>query len=374
MPKKDGQKRMVQDYRYLNKHMVQNNYPLPLISQLVNKLKGSQYFTKIDLRWGYNNMQIKEGDEWKAAFVCHRGSYEPTIMFFGLCNSPTKFQTMMNEIFTDMDDNVVVYIDNIMIFTKGSLAEHQAKVKEVLQCLCDNDLFACPEKCSFDKMEVEYLGMFFNRDGICMDDSKVKAITEWPAPTTVRGVRSFLSLANFYRRFIKDYVMLAKPLTDLMQKDKAFTWRSAEANAFTSLKSCFTTAPILTYPNNNCQFRLETDASDFTTSAVLSILKDDKWHPVAFSSHAMSPEERNYPVADKEMLSVIRTLEQWCHYLEGAKHQFNIWNDHANLQWFMKRQDLNRRQAQWAQYLSVKDASSSQNVFLSSCFLGGRYS
>ena len=111
VPKKDGRKQMVQDYRYLNKHTVWNNYPLPLISQLIDKLKGSQYFTKIDLRWGYNNVRIKEGDEWKAAFVCHRGSFEPTVMFFRLCNSPATFQTMMNEIFTDMEDVVVVYID-----------------------------------------------------------------------------------------------------------------------------------------------------------------------------------------------------------------------------------------------------------------------
>ena len=350
--KKDGRKRMVQDYRYLNEHTIRNNYPLLLISQLVDKLKGSQYFTKIDLRWGYNNVQIKEGDEWKATFICHRGSYEPTVMFFGLCNSPTTFQTMMNKIFANMEDVVVVYIDDIMIFTKGSLAEHQAKVKEVLQHLRDNNLFACPEKCSFDKTEVEYLEMFVNRDGIHMDDSKVKAITEWPAPTTVRSVHSFLGLANFYCHFIKDYATLAKPLTDLTQKDRAFTWGSAEANTFASLKTRFTTTPILAYPDNDCQFRLETDALDFATGAVLSIQKDDKWHPVAFSSHAMSPEERNYPVADKEMLSIIRTLEQWHHYLEGAKHQFDIWNDHANLQWFMKRQDLNRRQVRWAQYLS----------------------
>ena len=291
MPKKDGRKRMVQDYRYLNEHTVRNNYPLPLISQLVNKLKGSQYFTKIDLRWGYNNVRIKEGDEWKATFVCHRGSYEPTVMFFSLCNSPATFQTMMNELFADMENVMVVYIDDIMVFTKGSLIEHQAKVKEVLQCLRDNDLFAHPEKCSFDKTEVEYLGMFVNRDGIRMDDSKVKAIMEWPAPMTVCGVRSFLGLANFYHCFIKDYATLAKPLTDLTQKDKAFTWGSAEASAFASLKTRFTTAPVPAYLDNDCQFRLETDASDFATSTVLSIQKDDKWHPVAFSSHAMSPEE-----------------------------------------------------------------------------------
>ena len=166
VPKKDRQKWMVQDYQYLNKHTVPNNYPLPLISQLIDKLKGSRYFMKIDLWWGYNNIWIKEGDEWKATFICHQGSFKPTVMLFGLCNSPTTFQTMMNEIFVDMEDVVVVYIDDIMIFTKGSLVEHQAKVKEVLQCLRDNDLFACSEKCSFDKTEVDYLGMFVNRDGI----------------------------------------------------------------------------------------------------------------------------------------------------------------------------------------------------------------
>ena len=140
-------------------------------------------------------------------------------MFFGLCNSPATFQTMMNEIFADMEDVVVVYIDNIMVFTKGNLVLHQVKVKEVLQQLRDNDLFARPEKCSFDKTEVEYLGMFVNRDGINMDNAKVKAITEWPIPTNVRGVHSFLGLANFYQCFIKDYAKLTKPLTDLTQKD-----------------------------------------------------------------------------------------------------------------------------------------------------------
>ena len=181
--------------------------------------------------------------------------------------------------------------------------------------------------------------MFVNHDGIKMDDTKVKAIMEWPVLTTVHGVHSFLSLTNFYWHFIKDYAKLTKPLMDLTQKDKVFTWETAEAKAFAELKHCFTTAPVLTYPNNNCQFRLKTDVLDFATGVVLSILKDDKWHPVTFSLHAMSPEEWNYLVADKEMLSVIHSLEQWCHYLEGAKHEFKIWNDHMNLQWFMKRQD-----------------------------------
>jgi hypothetical protein len=125
---------MVQDYRYLNEHTVKNNYPLPLISQLIDKLKGSKWFTKIDLRWGYNNVRIKEGDEWKAAFVCHRGSFEPVIMYFGLCNSPATFQTMMNEIFSDMADVMVIYIDDLMIYTKtDDIQEHERLVKKVLK-------------------------------------------------------------------------------------------------------------------------------------------------------------------------------------------------------------------------------------------------
>ena len=121
---------------------------------------------------------------------------------------------------------------------------------------------------------------------------------------------------------------------------------------FDTLKEKFTSAPVLAYPDNDCQFRLECDTSNYATGAVLSILKEDKWHPVTYHSHSMSPEERNYPIADKEMLSVIRALEIWRHYLEETKHEFEVWNDHENLQWFMTRQDLNRRQACWAQYLS----------------------
>ena len=138
-----------------------------------------------------------------------------------------------------------------------------------------------------------------------MNDDKVQAILEWPTLKTVRGVRSFLGLANFYRRFIKDYTQIARPLNDLTKKDQAFKWKDSQQIVFDTLKQRFTTAPILAFPDIDKQFCLETDASDFATGAVLSILKDDKWHPIAHSSHSMSPEEHNYPIADKEMLSVI---------------------------------------------------------------------
>ena len=134
VPKKDGKKRMVQDHHYLSEHTVKNNYPLPLIQQLSEKLQGAKLFTKMDLCWEYNNIRIKEGDEWKATFTCHQGSFEPLVMYFGLCNSPTTFQAMMNEIFTDMEDIMVVYVDDLLIFTKtDNQEEHDKIVLEVLR-------------------------------------------------------------------------------------------------------------------------------------------------------------------------------------------------------------------------------------------------
>ena len=177
---------MVQDYCYLNEHTVKNNYPLPLISQLVDKLKGAKLFTKMDLRWGYNNICIKEGDKWKATFICFRGAYEPLVMYFGLCNSPATFQTIMNKIFMDMEDVVVVYIDYLMIFTKIDNQEaHEKIMLEVLHRLEENDLFVKLEKFTFKVMEVDFLGMIVGTEGIKMDHSKVSAILDWPTPRNV---------------------------------------------------------------------------------------------------------------------------------------------------------------------------------------------
>ena len=174
---------MVQDYQYLNKWTVKNNYLLLLISQLVDKLKGCKLFMKMDLRWGYNNVRIHEGNEWKAVFTMHKGSFKPLIMYFGLCNSPATFQKM-NEIFHDMLDVCVVYINDLMIFTPmDNQEEHDRIVLEVLRRLRDNDLFVKPEKCCFRVTEVNFLSMIVSHDGIKMDPEKVNAILKWPKLT-----------------------------------------------------------------------------------------------------------------------------------------------------------------------------------------------
>jgi len=163
--KKDSSLRLVQDYWMLNDMTVKNKYPLPLISKLVNQLRGAKYFTKLDIRWGFNNVQIKEGDEWKAAFRTNRGMFEPLVMFFGLTNSPATFQTMMNDIFTDMisEGVVVVYLDDILIFTKD-LEEHRQITHQVLGRLAEHQLYLRPEKCEFEKTWIEYLGLVISEN------------------------------------------------------------------------------------------------------------------------------------------------------------------------------------------------------------------
>lgn len=177
---------------------IKNRYPLPLISELIGKLKGAKYFTKLDVRWGYNNVRIKDGDEWKAAFRTNRGLFEPLVMFFGLTNSPATFQTMMNDIFRDLINRgvVVVYLDDIMIFTR-TLEEHRKIVREVLEILRTNKLYLKDEKCEFERTKTEYLGMIISEGSVEMDPAKVAGIMEWPIPKCKRDVQAFLGFTNF---------------------------------------------------------------------------------------------------------------------------------------------------------------------------------
>jgi len=355
--KKDGSLRLVQDYRKLNDMTVKNSYPLPLISDLINKLSKAKYFTKLDVRWGYNNVRMKEGDEWKAAFRTNRGLFEPLVMFFGLTNSPATFQLMMNDLFKELIDEgcVVIYMDDILVFTE-TLEEHQRVVRKVLEVLAKNKLYLKAEKCSFEQSQVEYLGLIISAGKIEMDPVKVAGVSQWPTPSNVKEVQSFIGFVNFYRRFIKDFSEIARPLHDLTRKDVAWLWTEQCQEAFNSLKKAITSTPILIFPDENKPYILEADSSNYATGGVLSQEGDDgKFHPVAFLSKSLSEVERNYDIYDKEMLAIIRALEEWRHYLEGAKHKFDIWTDHKNLEYFKTAKKLNRHQARWSLYLSRFD-------------------
>jgi len=227
--KKDRGKHMVIDYRRLNKQAVKNNYLLPLITDLVDSIGNKRVFTKMDLQWGYNNVRIKEGDEWKAAFTIHVGSYEPVVMFFGMTNSPVTFQGMMNKILRDMinEGKVAAFVDDVLIGTETEEG-HNELVEEVLKQLEENDLYVKPEKCAWKVQKVNFLGVVMGQGKIEMEEDKVAGVLNWPVPKIVRDVRKFLGLANYYRQFVKDFTKLAQPLNNLMRKEEKWRWGSEQ--------------------------------------------------------------------------------------------------------------------------------------------------
>ena len=310
--KKDGSLRPVQDYRKLNEMTVKNRYPLPLASDIISKLQSAKYFTKLDVRWGYNNVRIKDRDEWKAAFATNRGLFEPNVMYFGLTNSLATFQALMNSIFADLiaTGKVAVYLDNILI-ANSDLKEHQELVREVLKRLKDNDLYLRPEKCEFEKSTIEYLGLIVGGGEVRMDPVKVAAVRDWPTPRNLKEVRAFLGFANFYRRFIKNFAKIARPLNDLTKKNVNFDWGTHQQAAFKQLRAAFISEPILTLWKQDRPTRIEVDASGFATGgALLQMLDNGLWHPVAFRSASMIEAERNYQIHDREMLAICHERRQ----------------------------------------------------------------
>ena len=314
-------------------------------------------FTKMDLRWEYNNVRIKEGDKWKAAFTTPEGLFEPTVMFFGLTNSPATFQAMINELLRDLINTgkVAVFIDDVIVGTETEEG-HDELVAEVVKRLEENDLYVKPEKCKWKVREVEFLGVVIGLEGIKMEKEKVKGVLEWPTPKCVKDIQKFLGLANYYHQFIKGFATVARPLHDLVKKDKRWEWTEREENVFKELKERFTKEPVLAALDIDKKMRMEVDASDYAMGGVLSMeCEEGLWRPVAFLSKSLNETERNYEIYDKEILAIIRGLEARRHLLEGARYKFEIWTDHKNLEYFMKVQKLNQQQARWALYLSRFD-------------------
>src|SRR5882672_466506 len=277
-------------------------------------------------------------------------------MPFGLTNAPASFQHFINDIFSDiLDTYVVAYLDDILIFS-NNLDDHIKHVREVLSRLRDNSLFGKLEKCNFHKSSTTFLGYIISSNGIKMDPEKVEATLTWPTPKCVKDIQSFIGFANFYRRFIKDFAKVVAPLTRLTKKDTAWLWNTTTQNAFDTLKTAFTSAPILKYFNPELPIIVETDASDFAIGAVLS-QKDNTGilHPIAYFSRKFIPAKLNYEIYDKELLGIVEAFRVWRAYLEGAQYQIIVITDHKNLEYFTTTKVLNRRQARWSETLGNYD-------------------
>jgi len=226
--KKDGSKRIVMDYYNLNDQTIKNNYPFLLITELIDNMGSKKVFMKMDLRWGFNNIRIKEGNEWKGAFTMYIGSFEPTVMFFGMTNSPATFQAIMNKILRDLinEGKVAAFVDNVLVGTE-TVEGYNEIMEEVLKRLEENDLYIKPEKCVWKMRKIEFLEVVIGPNRIEIEAKKVDRVLSWPQPKNVKDIRKFLGLANYYRRFIKDFTRVTRPMNVFTQKDEKWRWKEA---------------------------------------------------------------------------------------------------------------------------------------------------
>ncbi|TYJ97514.1 ty3-gypsy retrotransposon protein [Cucumis melo var. makuwa] len=259
--KKDGSMRLCIDYRELNKVTVKNRYPLPRIDDLFDQLQGATVFSKIDLRSGYHQLRIRDSDIPKTAFRSRYGHYEFIVVSFGLTNAPAVFMDLMNRVFKDfLDSFVIVFIDDILIYSKTE-AKHEEHLHQVLETLQANRLYAKFSKCEFWLNKVTFLGHVVSSEGVFVNPTKIEAVTNWPRPSTVSEICSFLGLAGYYRRFVEDFSRIASPLTQLTRKGTPFVWSPACESSFQELKQKLVTAPVLTVPDGSGSFVIYSDAS-----------------------------------------------------------------------------------------------------------------
>ena len=310
--KKDGSMRMCIDYRKLNSCTIKNSYPLPRIDDLLDQLHGANVFSSLDLRSGYHQVRIKEGDEYKTAFRTQFGHYQFRVLPFGLCNAPATFQRLMNDVFRrHINRFVLVYLDDVLVYSRNP-EEHLAHLRAVLTLLRQHKLFIKRSKCTFAMTSINFLGHVISDKGITMDPSKTKAILEWPDPTGTPAqcktqLKGFLGLANFHRRMVHHFAEPAAPLNALTAEKTEWVWNDAHKQAFAELKRRMTEAPIFVHaPHPTARFIVETDASLQATGAVLYQCPLPRLKQViAYSSHKLQPFEKLYPPHEREMLAVV---------------------------------------------------------------------
>ncbi|KAJ9532015.1 hypothetical protein QJQ45_003724 [Haematococcus lacustris] len=343
--KADGSLRMCIDYRALNKVTVKNKYPLPRIDQLLDRLHGATVFSSLDLQSGYHQIRIQPEDVHKSAFRTPYGHYQFKVLSFGLTNAPATFQAVMNDIFRDyLNDFVVVYLDDILVFSKNK-AEHLKHLEIVFRILKEHELYAKLKKCEFEKSELKFLGHLVGVNGIRPDPAKIQSIKDWPPLNDVAAIRSFVGLATYFRMFIQGFAKLVEPLTNLTKKDVTWCWDDKCEEAFQGVKHALSNAPVLSLPDFNKEFQVLCDAS---VTGIGAVLMQDK-HPIAYESRRLLPAEVNYTTGEQELLAVVHALKTWRCFLEGVK--FRVITDHNPLVYLQTQPNLSRRQTRWSEFL-----------------------
>ncbi|KAM0865713.1 hypothetical protein ACQ4PT_043087 [Festuca glaucescens] len=313
--KKDGTWRLCIDYRALNSMTVVSKYPVPIIDELLDELAGARWFSKMDLRAGYHQIRLAEGEEYKTAFQTHSGHWEYKVMPFGLAGAPATFLGAMNATLQPLLRHcVVVFFDDILVYSK-TLEEHREHLKSVLQLLRRDNWQVKMSKCSFGQQQIHYLGHIINSAGVASDPQKISKVKNWPIPKNSKDVRSFLGLAGYYRKFVQHFGIIARPLFNLLKKGAPFVWTCDTEAAFQILKTKLIEAPVLKLPDFTKTFTIDTDACDTGVGAVLQ----QDGHPIAYMSKPLGPRNRGLSTYEKECMAVLMAIEQWRPYLQNKE-------------------------------------------------------
>jgi transposase InsO family protein len=348
--KKDNTWRFCCDTRKLNLITKKDLYPLKRIDTCLDTLAGSIWFSTLDMRSGFHQISMDEKDRDKTSFLSHRGSFRWTRMPYGLCNSPATFQRVMDTVMVDLDYKILLtYIDDVIVFSRD-LETHVQRLQLVLDALQKGHLKVKPSKVKLLQTEVSVLGFKVSNQGLSTQEDKVEAIKTWPTPRSLQQTRSFIGLAQYYRKFVPHFATIAEPLHALSKKGARFLWTDACQNAFEQLKQKLTDTEVLALPKDGCRYILDCDASDVGMGAVLSQIQDDQERPIAYASQLFDRHQRNYSVTRKELLSLITFVKKFKQYLLGQP-TFLIRTDHAALQWLKRTPEPIGQQARWLEVL-----------------------
>ena len=351
--KKDGTIRPCVDYRKLNAVTQFDSFPLPRIDDCLDCLDGSSYFSTLDLQSGYWQVEVKESDREKTAFRTRSGLFEYNVMPFGLSNAPSTFERCMELVLKGLQwKTLLIYLDDVIIFSR-TFEEHISRLDEVFYRLSKAGLKLKPSKCNLFQSEVLYLGHIITSDGVKANPEKLAAVADWATPTNVKDIRSFMGLCSYYRRFIKGFSHIARPLTRLLESGVKFEWTDECMSAFSELKRALVSDNVMAYPLDTGQFIMDTDASDYGIGATLSQMQWNEQkkcfeeRPISFASKALTRTQRRYCVTRRELLAIVTFVNQFRHYLLGR--EFVIRTDHSALRWVMSFRDPSQQDG-WKSY------------------------